>query len=131
MFWNNYIRNVFPFDNRNLFYVGTKNKGIVDTTKLIESIRKNKFNFYNSDLKNINIDKKYDVIITSNILEYCSGDTTRIIRDKLDSLLNEDGIIVCSNIMYRYNSGNVELVKKIKFKNYQGMKKEKNMKKLL
>ena len=106
MFWNNYIRNVFPFDNRNLFYVGTKNKGIVDPTKLIESIRKNKFNFYNSDLKNINIDKKYDVIITSNILEYCSGDTTRIIRDKLDSLLNEDGIIVCSNIMYRYNSGN-------------------------
>lgn len=106
MFWNSYIRKVFPFDNKNLFYVGSKKTGISDTTKLIESIDKNKFSFYNSDIKNINSNKKYDVIITSNILEYCSSDTTRIIRDKLDSLLNEDGIIVCSNIMYRYSSGN-------------------------
>ena len=106
MFWNSYIRRVFPFDNSNLFYISSKRKGISDTTKLIESVRKNKFNFYNSSIQNIDSFKKYDVIITSNILEYCSFDTIRIIRDKLDSLLRENGIIICSNIMYRYNAGN-------------------------
>ena len=105
-FWNNYIRKVFPFDNGNLFYKSNRKKGISDIDKLNESIRKNKFNFYNSDIKNISSNKKYDVIITSNILEYCSFDTIKIIRDKLNDLLVDDGIIVCSNIMYRYNSGN-------------------------
>lgn len=105
-FWNNYIRKVFPFDNGNLFYKGNRKKGISDIDKLNESIRKNKFNFYNSDIKNISSNKKYDIVITSNILEYCSFDTIKIIRDKLSDLLVDDGIVVCSNIMYRYNSGN-------------------------
>lgn len=105
-FWNNYIRKVFPFDNSSLFYKGIRKKGISDIDKLNESISSREFNFYNSDIRNISSTKKYDVIIVSNILEYCSFDTIKIIRDKLNDLLVDDGIIVCSNIMYRYNSGN-------------------------
>ena len=105
IFWNSYIRKIFPFDNNNLFYVGSRKNGISNISKLNESIEKHEFNFYNDDLKSIISDKKYDVILISNILEYCTSDTTRMIRDKLDDLLTDDGVIVCSNIMYRYRCG--------------------------
>lgn len=46
------------------------------------------------------IDKKFDVIIMSNILEYCEGiKNLSVVRSNLYKLLNENGIVLCSHVM--------------------------------
>ena len=48
----------------------------------------------------INIEKKYDVIILSNILEYSNyGQKLKNIYDNMKRILKEQGIVVCSHIM--------------------------------
>ena len=49
------------------------------------------------------VDKKYDVIILSNIMEYLAFKDIdfSIIENNLDNLLKEDGVIVCSHLMHR------------------------------
>ena len=44
-------------------------------------------------------DKQYDIIILSNILEYCGIDKFEACRDNLLRLLRDDGTILCSNVI--------------------------------
>ena len=57
------------------------------------------YSFYNIDLTNkVNINKKYDVIITSNISEYVHPSSLSIYKENLANLLSDNGRIVCSNL---------------------------------
>lgn len=103
IFWSNYIRKVSPLENKSLyFYVESMEyNGIKDLSNVRKAI-KNKLNFINQDITG-DIDKscKYDVIILSNILEYYGESMIHLAncRDNLYSILNDDGIVVCSHIM--------------------------------
>ena len=46
----------------------------------------------------MNVEKQYDTVILSNILDYSNSDISKLIicRDNLYSLLKENGIVVCS-----------------------------------
>ena len=63
---------------------------------------------YNLQFKHMNVcngfnsDKKYDVIFLSNIMDYNRNSKSRIgdIRDNLDDLLTDDGIIVMSHFNF-------------------------------
>ena len=63
---------------------------------------------YNLQFKHMNVcngfnsDKKYDVIFLSNIMDYNRNSKSRIndIRDNLDDLLTDDGIIVMSHFKF-------------------------------
>lgn len=69
---------------------------------LRDQINKREFDFYNIDISDdvSDIHKKYDVIYMSNILDYFAEAESKLIksRDNLRSLLNDSGIVVCSNV---------------------------------
>lgn len=49
----------------------------------------------------LNVTKQYDVLILSNIIEHTFSDEERIIvRENIEDLLKEDGIAVCSSLIY-------------------------------
>ena len=52
------------------------------------------------------IKDKYDIVLTSNILEWARGDKTKfmIAKENLSSILNKDGLVVCSNLVNRSKS---------------------------
>lgn len=60
--------------------------------------------------KKFKLDKKYDVVILSNILEYMYDEEDprleKIVSDNLYNLVNDDGIIISSNILDCDYSGN-------------------------
>lgn len=67
---------------------------------LIKNRLSDNFSFYNLDItKYLISNKKYDVIITSNISDYYSNAFTLAgYEDNLKGMLKDDGIIVCSNL---------------------------------
>ena len=84
IFWKTYSK---PFDEH------------IDYLK---SKLKDDISFKNFNLEdNIKLNKKYDVIILSNILEYINTSPTKLVtvRDNLENLLNDDGIVICSYLM--------------------------------
>ena len=97
------VSNLFIFD-RNL----KKNK--INSLKLLRKILSEKnFVFHNIDLSDyINLDKKYDVIYKSNISDYVSSSdkVLYVYRDNLYSLLNDDEIIISSNLCHDYYYSN-------------------------
>lgn len=70
---------------------------------------------YNLQFKHMNVcngfnsDKKYDVIFLSNIMDYNRNSKSMIIdiRDNLDDLLTDDGIIVMSHFKF-FSGFNIE-----------------------
>ncbi len=68
----------------------------------MEIIRKKDFNFSVLDLyKEQDIDKKYDMVVVSNILEYAPDiSSLKICCDNLYRCLNDNGIVICSNVRY-------------------------------
>ena len=69
--------------------------------KLTSIITKEKPTFYNIDISKENdINEKYDVIITSNIVDWLSaaGKNFRIYKNNIDRLLNSNGVVLCSNL---------------------------------
>lgn len=57
--------------------------------------------YYNTDIIYSDINKKYDVILLSNILDYCytKGDLLSI-KNVLRNLLNDNGEVVCNQMIY-------------------------------
>lgn len=58
-------------------------------------------NFTTMDMfKNVSLNKKYDIVILSNMLEYLDGDieSLKIVRNNLQALLNDGGHVICSYI---------------------------------
>jgi len=75
---------------------------IDDLSRIRKGIRNNKINFFNIDMSGqIDIPNKYHIIFTSNIADYISHDeqSFKLYRDNIDSLLTDDGIVVCSNVL--------------------------------
>ena len=63
-----------------------------------------KLSFYNFDLfKNNKFDKRYDIAVISNILEWTHGDSRYIERleNNLSNLLNNGGLVLCSKIIHK------------------------------
>ena len=124
-FWNNYIRYIFPFDNENFFYVGSNILRDIDINKLKNVINGKSNNFYHTNIKDKFTDSKYDVIMLSNMLEFCS-DYLYLTRDNLYNLLSDNGIVVCSNIL---TDGFMEnrVFSSVFYKNSLGDYKNKNL----
>ena len=78
--------------------------------------------FYNVDFfKPVFIDKKYDIIVASNILEWVSDKYDFImVRDNAYRLLNDNGIILCSDLWNKDNKMYEHLILGTKF-DYQNL----------
>lgn len=91
--FDSFVHNYYFMDD------GDKKIKIEDLSRIRFMLKRYSFNFYNVDLKSkFNIDKKYDVVIASNIHETVRDKDTYAFRDNLYNLLNENGIAVLSNI---------------------------------
>ena len=92
-----------------LFYF-TKNKyacPFSDNISCLKSKLRKNINFYHLDIsaKEISLNKKYDVIILSNIMEFQNNDFKLIrVRNNIENLLKDDGIAICSCLLDRINS---------------------------
>ncbi len=53
----------------------------------------------------LSIDKKYNVLILSNILEHTFNNDERImVKNNIENLLKDDGIAVCTSLIYELNT---------------------------
>lgn len=105
-YWLSYLKFLKIPISRNLFYFSSEDEEqlISDIKKLKRKLENTEFNFkYLNICHDIDIKKKYDVIILSNILETLTFHKNSIIkcRDNLESILKDDGIIVASHLMNR------------------------------
>lgn len=77
-----------------------------DFYRIIPRIENEQYRFINVDisLEELYLGKKYDIIYKSNISDYVNGSekVLSVFRDNLYNLLNDDGIIISSNLCYDY-----------------------------
>ena len=107
LFWKTYIKQVYPFDSGNLFYYNVSDNTVPNLELLQERLAKYPFSFTQQDIfESVDIGKKYDLIITSNILEYASQSPLKLMgaRNNLNKLLREGGQIVCSHVFNTMDS---------------------------
>lgn len=70
------------------------------------------FNFSHMNLfKKQVFDKKYDIAVISNILEWSNGDSRflEILNENLDRLLKKNGLVLCSRMAYDTNLYGINL----------------------
>lgn len=82
-----------------------------DIEGLVKLIRYKKANYVDLNLfRNVNVDKKYDIVILSNILEYLSPDSplNQVICNNLSKILNKEGIVICTILNDGYGRYMVE-----------------------
>ena len=101
-FWKEFLLRVSPSQIERLFFRDGEHNKIKQLKQLKEMILQKPFTFYHMNLfDDIDCDKKYDVIITSNILEY--GWNTTLLRkgkDNLKNLLRDEGQVISSHFVY-------------------------------
>ncbi len=105
-FWRLFIQNAFPFDCENLYYVGFRESELENMDLLRDRIKGKEIHFTHFDLfEEVPKGRKYDIIITSNILEYAGYVPYRLMkaRNNLKSLLTDDGMIVSSHYFHEKN----------------------------
>lgn len=132
-YWSLYVLGVADLDGASVFnYSHCKyNKVIDDLSVMKELLRDRELNFTREDIGGkIKKDKKYQVIIISNILEYITFDMERLgrVRDNLFDILEDDGQIIASHFM-DCNTAPTELEvfsKKFKFNDFQDSSIAKN-----
>ena len=107
-YWMIYVRTVFNYMTHKIFFKSSyidKNR-ISDVNKIKDIVSDIDLSFRNIDISSddLNINKKYDVIITSNISEYFFDNVVKInnYRINMNNLLKEDGVIVSSLIFSNY-----------------------------
>lgn len=103
-YWQLYIKRTTKIDNNSIFIddLGKYDLVINDFNRIKELVNEKRFSFIKEDISgNISKDKKYNVIILSNILEYSTFDMERLmrIRDNLFSILEDNGQIIASHLM--------------------------------
>ena len=107
-FWKKHLQlNNYKFDKYLFFINKKKYKSPFDNSiEYLKTRLKNNIAFYHLDIaKEIQINKKYDIIILSNILEYINNKNELIhTRNNLESLLNDNGIVICSYLLDDINS---------------------------
>lgn len=109
IFWKKFMSKNMRFDKLLSFPLTYKENIISDVEKLERFINCKKFNSYLFDLCHKNDDevfpqKQYDIVYTSNIIEHCGMDKTRIefAKDNLCRLLKSNGIVICSQLFSDY-----------------------------
>lgn len=99
-FWNSLFKKDVAFSS---IFIWDK-MALLDYNRDISSFSiPSKLNFFNFDLfRNNKFDKKYDIAVISNILEWTHGDSRYIERleNNLSNLLNEGGLVLCSKVIY-------------------------------
>lgn len=101
LFWKYLCKSKFLFSS--IFITDIDDVPFDDINQLDNFVNR-KINFYNSDFfKNIHINNKYDIVIFSNILEWAEDEKKLLVkaRNNLDKVLNDGGIIICSELKYR------------------------------
>lgn len=101
LFWKRLCKDKYLFSS--LFIEDIDSMPFEDCEELKKIIDKD-IKFYNVDFfKKVRIKNKYDIIIFSNILEW-SGESERkltVARDNLNNLVNDNGLVICSELKYR------------------------------
>ena len=102
-FWRRLVNSRTNFDNL-FFYTDRTGRTMFDERDDLKAVVLNNPNFCQMDLfKPVFLNKTYDIVYLSNIIEWARGDSIKLetIRDNLDRLLNPDGIAICTNIISR------------------------------
>ena len=107
-FWKNYLSKVTPIEHELLYFIDGSRNSMKSTKSLRERLMQEDFTFYNMNLfGDIDCSRKYDVIITSNILEYAWNSTLlRKCKDNLKSLLRDGGQIISSHFVFYPGTSN-------------------------
>ena len=101
LFWLNYLARRERIDKELFLHTHNNYKNVFDNDLENLSHKIKDLRFYNYDFsKKIVLNKKYDVIILSNILECLENPKELLVaRDNIERLLKDDGICVCSHVM--------------------------------
>ena len=103
LFWRRHTNNKTDFNNL-FFYTDSVGRSAFDEREDLLSAVKKAPNFHHIDLfKPVLLDKKYDFIYISNIAEWARSDPKKLrtLRDNLAALSNNDGMVICTNIIHR------------------------------
>ena len=126
IFWKKHLEDETDFSK--LFYDDTIEGKYSISNNELKGISNLKINFKNINLFNkINSNKKYDIIMISNIIEWAKRDKNKllIIKDNLDELLSDDGIVVHTRLLNRPESIIIE--EDGLFDNFECKKYDKNV----
>ena len=109
VFWKTYLENHDKMADKYLFYISsyTQTKPFDGDLNTIKNIFKQPLHFACMDMfeQNHNINKKYDVLILSNMLEFAKDkNQLMIVRDNIESLLKDDGIAICTFMIHNRKS---------------------------
>lgn len=102
-YWKSLLKHIDDFDLNKLFFSPSTIIQLNDEEikKLGNLLKEKKSTFYSIDISSkINIQKKYDIIITSNIPDwiYSSYGSFKKYKENIDKLLNPNGIVLSSNL---------------------------------
>ena len=126
IFWKNHLKD--ETDLSKLFYDDNIEGRYSVSNDQLKGISNLKINFNNINFFNkINSNKKYDVIMISNIIEWAKGDKNKLltIKDNLDKLLSENGVVVHTRLLNRPDG--IVLEEDGLFDNFECKKYEKNV----
>lgn len=102
-YWRSLLKHIDNYDLHELFFPLSTIIQLNDEEikRLSSLLKKKKSTFYNIDISSeINIQKKYDIIITSNIPDwiYSSDGSLKKYKENVDKLLKPKGIVLSSNL---------------------------------
>ena len=104
-FWTKYVRLCEKMNYRFQYlaasFLPSIDNTIANLDKLKEKLKVRDFSFYNFDIasKNFQINKKYDVVYVSNIIDWLHEDEecTNLVEN-LNNLLEDDGLVICADL---------------------------------
>ena len=104
-FWTKYVRLCEKMNYRFQYLAAAfvSDNNIIDNLdKIKEKLKLRDFSFYNFDIasKNFQINKKYDVVYVSNIIDWLHEDEEECTNlvENLNNLLEDDGIVICADL---------------------------------
>ena len=104
-FWTKYVRLCEKMNYRFQYLAAAfvSDNNIIDNLdKIKEKLKLRDFSFYNFDIasKNFQINKKYDVVYVSNIIDWLLEDEEECTNlvENLNNLLEDDGLVICADL---------------------------------
>ena len=114
-FWTKYVRLCEKMNYRFQYLAAAfvSDNNIIDNLdKLKEKLKVRDFTFYDFDIasKNFQINKKYDVVYVSNIIDWLHEDEEECTNlvENLNNILEDDGLVICADLA-EYGPGKVEI----------------------
>lgn len=104
-FWTKYVRLCEKMNYRFQYLAAAfvSDNNIIDNLdKLKEKLKLRDFTFYDFDIasKNFQINKKYDVVYVSNIIDWLHEDEEECTNlvENLNNILEDDGLVICADL---------------------------------